>query len=129
MARDGRSWGRPGLVLQVLSRGDRDAVSPAADAIRVGFTTSRKVGNAVARNRARRRLREVARMVLPTDAAFGRDYVLIGRPATIVRPFSELVADLRAALRRLGAERRPPVAGAAPAAAGEGSSPAAEPRS
>lgn len=89
--------------------------------MRVGFTTSRKVGNAVARNRARRRLREVARIVLPADAAPGRDYVLIGRPETLVRPFLELLADLRAALRRLGAERRRHSGAQAPASGSVGS--------
>ncbi len=77
-----------------------------APSIRVGFTASRKVGNAVARNRVRRRLREVARLVLPEVAAEGRDYVLIGRPATISRPFPALLEDLRTALRRLSAARK-----------------------
>jgi ribonuclease P protein component len=73
--------------------------------IRVGITASRKVGNAVARNRVRRRLREAARLVLPACAAQGRDYVLVGRAATLHRPFPALLEDLQAALRRLGAYR------------------------
>lgn len=78
--------------------------------IRLGITASRKVGNAVARNRARRRLREVARLVLSADAAPGHDYVLIGRAATLKRPFAMLVVDLRSALRKLRAHR--PASGA-----------------
>lgn len=74
-------------------------------AIRLGITASRKVGNAVARNRARRRLREVARLVLPASAAPGQDYVLVGRATTLQRPFAMLVADLDAALARLRARR------------------------
>jgi ribonuclease P protein component len=67
----------------------------------VGFTCSKKVGNAVARNRAKRRLREAARRVLPEAARPGWDYALIGyRDATAERPFALLLADLRDALRR-----------------------------
>jgi ribonuclease P protein component len=73
--------------------------------IRLGITASRKVGNAVARNRVRRRLREAARIVLPANAAKGRHYVVIGRAATLKRPFGMLVSDLRSALLRLGAYR------------------------
>ena len=91
-------------MLQVWRRDDRDSMS-LLSAIRVGFTASRKVGNAVARNRARRRLREVVRLLLPEAAAPSRDYVLIGRRATLERPFPLLLADLETALRRLGAER------------------------
>ena len=104
VARDGRAWTSPGLVLQVWRRDDRDR-TPSPCLTRDGFTTSRKVGNAVARNRARRRLREAARLMLPQLAAVGRDYVLIGRRATLLRPFPMLLADLRTALRRLRAER------------------------
>ena len=69
--------------------------------LRFGLTVSRKVGSAVARNRARRRLRAVAKRVLTEHAMPGRDYVLIGRAATLKRPHAELVADLETALRRL----------------------------
>jgi len=69
-------------------------------AIRVGFTCSRKVGNAVTRNRAKRRLRAVARDVLPQHGRPGWDYVLVGRPGvTVTRDYGALRADLHAALR------------------------------
>ena len=70
--------------------------------IRVGFTCSKKVGNAVARNRAKRRLREVARTVLPDAGRQGWDYVLIGRrDVTATRPFRQLVEDLHRALDKV----------------------------
>ena len=73
-----------------------------ADGIRVGFTCSKKVGNAVARNRAKRRLREVARVILPEMGHDGWDYVLIGRHgATVSLPFDQMTQDLRFALRKL----------------------------
>jgi ribonuclease P protein component len=84
----------PGVVVQALAVPDQ----PCA---RLGFTCSRKVGNAVARNRARRRLREAARRILPASLR-GWDIVLIGRPATVERPFPALLDDLSAAMRRLG---------------------------
>lgn len=72
---------------------------------RVGITASRKVGKAVARNRARRRLRAAAREVLLQHGMTGCDYVLIGRATTLSRPFPALVADLTTALKRLRAYR------------------------
>lgn len=85
-----------GLNLQARRR---DPSETATCGIRVGFTCTRKVGNAVARNRAKRRLREVARAVLPQDGLDGWDYVLVGkREATAARPFDKLLDDLRRAL-------------------------------
>ena len=95
-ARRARSCAATGLVLNARDRRD------GASRIRLGLTCSRKVGNAVARNRAKRRLREAARIVLPEDGRPGWDYVLIGRrEVTATRKFAELVADLRRALSRL----------------------------
>lgn len=80
-------------------RGDR--AERVCEAIRVGFTASRKVGKAVARNRARRRLRAAAVEVIPNLGRPGYDYVLVARKATLERPYGELVADLRRALSDL----------------------------
>lgn len=97
----------PGFVLQVapvpadLALGDPAMGDPAQPAIRVGFTVSRKVGNAVVRNRVRRRLREIAREVIPAEARPGLDYVLIGRQAALTRDFAALRRELQDALKRL----------------------------
>ena len=110
VARAGRRWVTPGLILQVR-RGSRRFFRLAPDeteAIGVGFTASRKVGKAVERNRARRRLRAVAREVLPTAGAPGYDYVLIARAGTLGRPYIELSKDLKTALARVSAEPRKP---------------------
>ena len=99
VAGKGRRWTTPGFILQALiGTSDGDAVP------RVGFTASRKVGIAVVRNRARRRLKEVARRVIGPHAAPG-DYVMVARDATATREFSALLADVETALKRLGAWR------------------------
>ncbi len=97
-----QKWAAPGLVLQARPRTGDAREYP----FRIGFTVSRKVGNAVARNRARRRLRAAVEAVMPTTALDGHDYVVIGRAATLKRPFTALCEDLETALRRLGVHRR-----------------------
>lgn len=88
----------PTMLVQGRARQDGDGV------VHVGFTCSKKLGNAVARNRAKRRLRAIAREVLRDRARPGWDYVLIGRPeATATHAFDELRRDLIAALSRLHA--------------------------
>lgn len=80
----------------------RRAADEAATGIRVGFTCSKKVGNAVARNRAKRRLREIARIVLPQHGQAGWDYVLIGRQGlTASRDFRQMQDDLIRALSQI----------------------------
>lgn len=92
-----RRQGTAGMMVQA-----RERAAAEGTGIRVGFTCSKKVGNAVARNRAKRRLREVARLVLPELGRSGWDYVLIGRAeVTANRPFDALQNDLRYALHKL----------------------------
>jgi ribonuclease P protein component len=84
----------PGFVLQMLYRSPSDEAG-----IRIGYTCSKKVGNAVARNRAKRRLREIARAHLPAAGKSGCDYVLVGRnTVTAALPFARLLEDLENAL-------------------------------
>lgn len=105
-----RKWVTPGLVLQARAREAADGDDGAAG-IRLGITVSRKVGGAVQRNRARRRLRAAAREVLAEVGRPGHDYVLIGRAGTPARPYGELCADLRTAVERLhGRGREQPAA-------------------
>ncbi len=91
----GRKAAVPGMVLQAVARDDGGAD------LRCGFTVSKRVGNAVIRNRARRRLKAVAGEIMPAQAMPGFDYVLIGRAGTPDRPYDALRRDLVAALKRL----------------------------
>ena len=103
LARSGRKAVMPGLILQARPHDTRIG---STDPQRVGLTASRKVGGAVTRNRARRRLRALAAEVLPSRAAVGHDYVLIARSVTATCPWAVLRNDLLRALKRLKLERR-----------------------
>jgi ribonuclease P protein component len=96
-----RKWAAPGLILQAAPQPES-----GPDEIRVGFTASRKVGNAVKRNRARRRLKALAAEVIASGTHPGLDLVLIARPATVDRPFDELRRDLQQGLQRTKAARK-----------------------
>lgn len=105
-ARSRRSLGRRGLVLQVRKREPNknkyDAKLPNG-LIRYGLTATKKIGNAVVRNRARRRLRALAEEILPKYAKDGHDYVLICRVTTGRREWLDLRRDLISALKKMKA--------------------------
>ncbi len=97
----------PAFMLQARKRRDDETVPPAQT--RIGYTCSKKVGNAVARNRAKRRLRAIAHEVLPTHGKPGWDYVLIGRAEkTASRDYVDLKADLVRALNQIHTSRQKP---------------------
>jgi ribonuclease P protein component len=93
----GRSLARGGVAVQVLRRTDDEP------RIGVGFTATRKIGGAVQRNRAKRRLREAARQLLPLHGAPSHDYVFVARGGVIDRDWRRLLDDVRAALIGLAA--------------------------
>ncbi len=105
VARSRQKWVAPGLILQALERGPIGPPMDPETAIRVGFTASRKVGRAVERNRARRRLKAATAEVLPLRGRPGYDYVVIARQATLRRPYRALLGDLNTALERISARR------------------------
>ncbi len=98
----GRKAGTGALGLQGRRRREDEGV--AGGVVRLGFTCSKKVGNAVERNRARRRLKAAASELAVSLGAPGCDYVLIGRRATIDYPFDRLLTDMRRAFQTVNAK-------------------------
>jgi ribonuclease P protein component len=96
-ANRGKRAPMPGFVLLVRPRDDDDPT------MRVGFTVTKKIGNAVVRNRMKRRFRALARENLPDYGIAGADHVLIGRAGGIERDYASLAADLKRALRKVAA--------------------------
>lgn len=106
-ANGGLRVGTPGFVLLVKPRADADAMR------RIGYTVTKKTGNAVVRNRIKRRFRELARAVLPDHGIAGADHVLIGRTEALTRDFADMKSELALALARVregkaSSDRRPP---------------------
>lgn len=92
---------RGAVVVQARDRGD-------ADTMRAGFTATKKIGGAVERNRAKRRLREAARALLPLHGLPGHDYVFVARATTLERDWAGLLDDVKAALIRLSRPKPTP---------------------
>jgi ribonuclease P protein component len=81
------------FLLEVLTRGDEAAP-------RVGFTVTKKVGNAVVRNRVRRRLKEAVRVHAAIHMAPGHDYVIVGREDVLAAPFEQIADELKRRIRQ-----------------------------
>ncbi len=100
-AAQGRKAGTGGFLLQARARDDGTTTT------RVGFTASKKIGNAVLRNRAKRRMRSLARAVLAPEARAGWDYVLVAKPnATVSREYTLLQDDMRSAIFAVHKDRK-----------------------
>ncbi len=106
--RDGVYRAIGGVVVQMRPRSPQAAPETlihaqrqAQASIRIGFTATKKIGNAVTRNRAKRRLREAARTLLPEYGHPGCDYVLIARASTVHKNYTDLLADVKKALLSL----------------------------
>lgn len=93
---------RPNLVIQAKNRQDDD------DTIRLGFTATKKIGGAVVRNRAKRRMREIARLIIAENGQSQHDYVFVARPTTPSCDFFVLLDDAKQALLRLSRQNNKP---------------------
>ncbi|MDG1709369.1 MAG: ribonuclease P protein component [Emcibacteraceae bacterium] len=91
-----KKWVTPAMIIQVAPR-----VSDAKDDLQVGYTASKKVGNAVARSRAKRLMREVVQNCFGSCASQNHDYVIIARQEILTYAFDQLIRDLKWALKRL----------------------------
>lgn len=98
LQKDGQKWITPAFVIQTMQHDEN--FSPPE----IGFTTTKKIGSAVIRNRCRRRLRAMCDAVMSRYDAKGRQFVIIARSDTVTRDFQQLTKDLQWALRRLGVE-------------------------
>ena len=92
----GLTYGRPTVVVQAVR------CPKGGEVVRMGVTATKKLGGAVVRNRVKRRLRAIARELLPEHGRLGCDYVFIGRMPTATCPFDQLRADVKQALQALG---------------------------
>jgi len=101
-AQRGRRVVKPSVTLETIAT---PADYAAAGAARIGFTATRKIGGAVERNRAKRRLRAAAAQLLPLYGREGSDYVLVARAATLTAPFAQILDDMTAALKSVRAAK------------------------
>ena len=114
-AAKGLSSAKGAVLCQMLARDPSDRHAPDPAAVRVGFTATKRLGGAVVRNRAKRRLREAARALLPKLGQAGCDYVYIARQGAADRPWERLLDDMKRALLSLAAPSAPPSAQSGPA--------------
>jgi ribonuclease P protein component len=98
---DGQRWTTPSILLQM--RASPEGIADGK--IRAGFTATKKLGNAVQRNRAKRRLRAAVQAVMPLHARAGHDYVLVARDGSLTRSYPELLSDLTLAIGKVHSMR------------------------
>ena len=102
----GAACARGAVLIQARFR--EDSARDEGPLVRAGFTATKRIGGAVERNRAKRRLREAARLLLAAHASPGFDYVFVARGGVTTRPWPRLLDDVKSALIRLAADRERP---------------------